>query len=258
MARRQSTHSELAATATTIALTLNGVAAGSLLVIIVGVVGSTTTTISGVQDDLGTVGVSVGRAVYATNGYGEIWYIKNATAGNRTVTVTYSATITNRYMCLIEADADTSSPLDQTAKKETQDSVNPNTAAVTTLADGEYCVALSAGIPGTSLTATSPYGDVYTPVTLNSWTIGVEDRIQATQGATNAAWTAANSSWFAILATFKATAVGADRDVIVRYGSMSAIDGSGLVMAAFASAAAAAVSGGGLYPFYYRTLVADD
>ena len=162
MARIQFAHTEAAGSATTIAQALSGVLAGSMIVVAVGTLSNATTTITGVQDDLGNVGVQVGRAIYLTNGYGELWVIANSAAGARTYTATFSATITNRYICAIEADGATSSPLDQTAKKESQDSTNPNTAAVTTGFDGEYCVALSAGNPGTSLTATAPYGDLYT------------------------------------------------------------------------------------------------
>lgn len=199
-------HNELAGTATTIAGTLNGVASGSALVVIVGTLSNTTTTITDVRDDLNNIGISVGRAVYGTNGYGEIWRIENAAAGSRTVTVTYSATITNRYICVIE-DSASATPFDKTSKLESQDSVNPHCPSVTPTTDGQYCVGFAAGNPGTSLTATAPYGDVYV-VSFNSWTIGVADFLQTTAGATNAAWTAANGSWFAIMATFKAGAGG--------------------------------------------------
>lgn len=214
MARRQFTHSELSGSATTIALTLNGVVGGSLLVITVGAVSSTGTTITDVRDDLNNIGVSIGRAVYATNGYGELWYIKNATSGNRTVTVTYSSTAIQRYMCLIEADGDTSAPFDKTSKLETQDSATPHCLDVTTTTNGQYCVGLSAAILGTSLTATSPYGDVYV-ASLNSWTIGVVDFLQTTAGVTHAAWTSVNSSWFAIMGTFKASSGGGGNPVVL-------------------------------------------
>lgn len=207
MARIQFAHTEIVGTATTIPQALNGVLAGSLIVIAVGTLSNATTTITDVRDDLGNIGIQIARAIYGTNGYGELWYIKNSASGNRTFTATYSATITNRYICAIEADGDTVSPLDKTAKKESQDSVNPNTAAVTTTTDGQYCVGLAAGNPAASLTATSPYGDLYI-VSFNSWNIGVEDRIQPTAGATNAAWTAGNGSWFAAMATFKAGSGG--------------------------------------------------
>lgn len=207
MARIQFAHAELAGSATTIAQALSGVLNGSMVVVAVGTLSNATTTITGVQDDLGNVGVQVGRAIYLTNGYGELWVIKNSAAGNRTYTATYSATITNRYICAIEADGDTVSPLDKTSKLESQDSVNPHCPAVTTTTDGQYCVGLAAGNPGTSLTAVSPYADLYV-VTFNTWNLGVQDRVQPTAGNTNADWTAANSSWFAIMGTFKAAAGG--------------------------------------------------
>lgn len=50
----------------------------------------------------------------------------------------------------------------------------------------------------------------------------------------------------------------ADRDILVRYGSAGATDGSGLITAPFLSDAVAATVGGGLMPFYYRALVMDD
>jgi len=205
MARIQFAHSENAASSTTIAQALSGVLAGSMVVVAVGTLSNTSTTITGVQDDLGNVGVQVGRAVYGTNGYGELWVIANSASGARTYTATYSATITNRYICAIEADGATTSPLDQTSKLESQDSTNPHCPSLTTGFDGEYCVGLAAGNPATSLTATSPYGDLYV-VSFNSWNIGVADFLQTSAGATNAAWTALNGSWFAVMGTFKAAA----------------------------------------------------
>lgn len=61
-------------------------------------------------------------------------------------------------------------------------------------------------------------------------------------------------------AAWEITGAGAaaDRDVLVRYGSMGATDGSGLVTAPFLSNAGAAAVGGGLMPFYYRALVMDE
>ena len=61
-------------------------------------------------------------------------------------------------------------------------------------------------------------------------------------------------------AAWEISGVGAavDRDVLVRYGSMSATDGSGLVTAPFANALAGGAVGAGLLPFYYRTMLADD
>lgn len=61
-------------------------------------------------------------------------------------------------------------------------------------------------------------------------------------------------------AAWEITGAGAaaDRDVLVRYGSVGQTDGSGLVTAPFLSDAVAAVVGGGLMPFYYRALVMDE
>ena len=72
-------------------------------------------------------------------------------------------------------------------------------------------------------------------------------------------FTVANEYLF-LQAIWEITGAGgaADRDVLIRYGSISLTDGSGLVTAPFANAAAGAAVGGGLYPFYYRSLVVDD
>jgi hypothetical protein len=61
-------------------------------------------------------------------------------------------------------------------------------------------------------------------------------------------------------AAWEITGVGGavDRDVLVRYGSISQVDGSGLVTAPFANAAAGAVVGPGCYFAYYRNMVVDD
>jgi len=164
-----------------------------------------------VQDDLSNVGTFIGRAVYGTNGYVEAWYIKNVTAGSRTVTATYSATITNRFICVIEDSADLTAPFDQTSKLESQDSTNPHCPSLTTGFDNEYCVGFAAGNPAASLAASGSYGDVYV-VSFNSWNMGVADFQQTSAGATNATWTAANGSWFALMATFKAGAATAPAD----------------------------------------------
>src|SRR6266850_8552326 len=147
MARLQFMHNELVGTATTIPGALSGVVQGSTFVVFVGTLSNTSTTISGVQDDLSNVGTFIGRAVYGTNGYVEAWYIKNVTAGSRTVTATYSATITNRFICVIEDSADLTAPFDQTSKLESQDSTNPHCPGLTTGFDNEYCVGFAAGNP---------------------------------------------------------------------------------------------------------------
>jgi hypothetical protein len=61
-------------------------------------------------------------------------------------------------------------------------------------------------------------------------------------------------------AAWEITGVGGavDRDVLVRYGSISAIDGSGLVTAPFAAAVAGTAVGGGLLNWYYRSVVMDE
>ena len=61
-------------------------------------------------------------------------------------------------------------------------------------------------------------------------------------------------------AAWEISGVGAavDRDVLVRYGSISQTDGSGLLTAPFLAAGGAAAPGPGLLEWYYRALVLDE
>lgn len=203
--RVQYVHSELSASASTIAQAIT-VTGGNDLVISAGNFGGTSLAVTGVQDDLGNVGIVCAVSQYVPNFHLEIWFIENVTGGARTITVTFSGAHANRHIGVAEVSGLDTAPLDKFTNKDTQDSTNPNTNGVTTTTDGQYCFGVAVATPGTSLTATSPYADVVAafPDANAAGLIGIEDQVQTAAGATNAAWTAVNSSWCAALATFKA------------------------------------------------------
>ena len=89
--------------------------------------------------------------------------------------------------------------------------------------------------------------------------MATEDAIKSGTGATSAQFTfSASALWNCVVATFKPFAGAATDDVLWRFGSMGATDGSGLVMAAFAAAGGGgATPGGTLLDHYYRHLVQD-
>jgi hypothetical protein len=207
VARLQVVHTEAAGSSGTIAQAITGVVAGSTLVICTGHANAGQ-LITGVASDVSGAAVQAQHSVYTGNQVADIWYIKNVAGGSHTITTTYASSVTDRFITVIEIQANTAAPLDIARGQDTGDSPTPTTPSGTTSTNGQYCVAVAVATPGTSLTAAAPYADVFAPVAVGSALLGIEDRIQASAGATNGAWTSANSSYCAALATFKAAGGG--------------------------------------------------
>lgn len=97
----------------TVAVTVTALGSGNL--VIVGAMGSGSETITGVSDGSNTyVQATSCRALSVGGRFTDVWYAKNSTSGPTTVTVTFSATNTNRREAYVQevSGADTSAPFD--------------------------------------------------------------------------------------------------------------------------------------------------
>lgn len=112
-------NAENAASGSDIAVTLNGVTAGHLLVVCIQAINTNSVTISSVADDAsgGSNTYSPVEHIYATNIPWRQWmyYSVVATGGNLTITATYSgATGGERAILVMEFSGPAASPLDGT------------------------------------------------------------------------------------------------------------------------------------------------
>lgn len=200
MNRVQFAHLEAVGAGTTIACTLNSVAANALIVhsCICGENG--TVTVTGVADDL----TIAGQLALALNPGGlehiELWYHKNHGGGTRTFTITFSTSITDRGIVSTEyAGADQTSPLDGTATA-TGNSATPDTGVLIPEPTVNGCVIVGLVCAQNQPASASPFIDVFQDTTNFCDT---EDYVQSTYGPINATWTMTSGLWGAIAAVFK-------------------------------------------------------
>lgn len=136
-----------AATATTLAVTTAATLAGSTLVIAVANSNSRTITKICTDGTTCSAGNSFTQATSAASSSGtlrtDVWYLFNATTGTTTVTITYSATATNREAAIWEVQGlsafDGGNALAGTVASSTITG-----AAVTTTSTNGFCAALTA------------------------------------------------------------------------------------------------------------------
>lgn len=186
--------------ATSLQVTLTGAATGNLVV--VGIVcGGPTTTVNSVADTVNTYTRCSGRTFLSGAGGCEIWYAKNITGGNLTITVSISGTFAITVFATEYSGADTTAPFDVQATTSgtstTPDSGSATTTAANEILAGMLSVsgATSAFTPGTGYTRRG-----------NAETLGIwEDQIVSSTGSYSANGTLSSSQgWVACLATFKA------------------------------------------------------
>jgi hypothetical protein len=187
IARVQLGHTEALGTGTTIACTVNGIAANSLVV-----VNSTVedlTTISSVQDDLlVSAAVATNTPVDWSDGSqrADQRYFENYGGGNRTFTTTFAASQPFRGINAIEySGAATSSVYDKGSNQHDQASSSSiSSGAVVPAQDGSLLVGYVIGSSATTFQA--PFSNVLTDAVLIADT---EDYIQAVAASIAATWT---------------------------------------------------------------------
>src|ERR1039458_822677 len=131
--------------ANTVAVTVAATASGNL--IIVGVAGTASDTVTGVADSAGSTYVQVpsARAVSSGGRFTDVWYCKSSISGATTVTVTVGATNTNRKEAYVHevSGADPTSPFDAAGILTDTGGTSPVTgASVTTVAANTYIIGI--------------------------------------------------------------------------------------------------------------------
>lgn len=199
IARVQSGHNENTASGTTIATgTISGIAADSLVVVLVSVEDGV--TVSSVKDDLNVSAMKAeGVDWVAGTQRGELWYFKNYGGGNRNFTATFSATQPFRAILAIEySGADVDAPLIGVCHATGSSAAPSSGTPVTPGMDGALYV-------GSAIGASQPAAASPFTVVLNDTTtvINTEDYVQPTAAPRDAIWTMTSGGWGALVALFR-------------------------------------------------------
>lgn len=203
----QFARNQSAASATTIAVTLNSIAPGALLVL--GITVADGVTISTVRDDLVVDATKAAASSIDFVAHGqrfECWYFENHGGGSRTFTATFSATATFRGIQVTEyAGAATSAAYfdgsTATGTSTTLDSGSKTPPVNGCLIWGQAHA--DTGVP----TPSGAFSSIDSEAGVND--VNWEDQIQGTAASIAATWTFGSSvDWVATMAIFK-PAVGA-------------------------------------------------
>lgn len=195
-ARVQFGHTEAAGAGTSIACTVNGIAAGNLVAHLVQCEPSGTVTLT--EDDLGVDAV---LAVARTGGNQRIecWYHKNHGGGNRTFTATYEAS--HNFRAIVSAEysgVDPVSPLEGTANASgTSATPSSGNVSPTPTVDGALIIGICT--PATLAVAGAPFNELFTEPGAGATS---EDYVQPTAAAIAATWTMTSGTWDALAAVF--------------------------------------------------------
>lgn len=215
--RVQFAHAEAAGSGSTIACTLNGIAAGSLIVHNIAM-NDLAAFVTGVADDLSAAG-SLAIALPTSLETLEQWYHKNHGGGNRTFTATLDTAHTFRGIVSTEvAGVDTDSPLEGTASG-TGNSAAPSSGNLTPTpsVDGALIVAVCTG--DTVPTAGAPFIEIFSDGS-GATNCEHEDYVQPTAAVVAATWAMAPSgNWAALAAVYLPGP--ATEDVITRVNRSS-------------------------------------
>jgi hypothetical protein len=217
---------------------------------------STTATVTSVSWSLGSGTAVEVKTSRLNNSFASVWVLPNPGVGAGTVTVNLSASVA------FQGAAETFTGGHQTTPCPTADAVGPTgTAASLTITPANVTADDGAFGMAASTVAANPTGvslnDRFKNNTTNvNYQCG--DRLGI--GALTANWDGAGADEAGVGVRIVTAPAGTSDDLLVRYGSMSLVDGSGLVTAAFADAAPVGgpFGGAGMYPWYYHTIVMDD
>jgi len=176
---------------------LINVTTGNLIVVAVGW-GTNPVDITSVTDTAGNTYISaVGPVSLPTSPFRtQIFYAKNVTGGDLTVTVTYSADVTSSRLGLHEySGASLTAPLDVTSSN-TGASGNPDSGSAITTAANEIIFGWSLSSGGTTA------GAGFTQRELIG-SEATEDKSVTSIGSYSATFNSASGDWAALMATFK-------------------------------------------------------
>ena len=241
----------------------SNIGSGQRLIVVQVCFGGGSNLVTGIADTLGTT-YTLAQFQAGLNVSGAIYYgLAPSGGGANAVQVTLSAAAAFRRLAIHEYSGNaTASVLDQVnsaAHDSTPPANAPDSGNVTTTADGELifgCWHMDQGgdvtvTAGSGFTKREDYQHANAPAS-------TEDKVQTSAGTTKADFALSGDvRWVCLVATFKAAAGAGDEDVIIRYGSLSLADGSGLITAAFQTDAVAGTAGAGMYLWYYQNVVED-
>lgn len=253
------------AAGTTQAVTLGAaVAVGDVIVGMVGWDNTNTPTIT-VADNLGggSPNVYTVNADQVDGGQSQRTFrCKVTQAGTPVITVTFTTSTSFRRVIVAAYSGCAASPFDTSLGNNQPNPPGPGTGNdgatstnITTAENNEMCVGFHQNTgeahPGTG---TISAGTNYTLRLADNAILAVEDRTLASAGAVAATFTISNNH-ASVTHIVALKAGGPGDDVLVRYGSMDASQGSGLVTAAFLSTAPTGAVFGGSLLEYYRLIV---
>ena len=195
-------------TATTIAVTRNGIVAGNLVVVMVTC--DDVQTITNVSDGTTTISTADVALDWTAGTQRMAFYsFPNHPGGNKTFTATFSSAVDYRGIEVVElSGADTVAPFAGSASA-TGNSTTPATGNVspTPSADGCYILAVAFGSGGQTPTPSGSYTELLHETVLQDSLSGLA---QATAAATGATWTIGTAAtWGAIAAVYKPRTVNA-------------------------------------------------
>jgi hypothetical protein len=181
---------------TTIACTYATVPAGATIAI--GVSGSAAAT--GVSDSVNGAATQVGSNLTYNGGssVGNIWYVKNATAGSHVLTATFGATANfTRFKIMVFSGANATTPLDTSAVGSSATGATAATASFTTANANEMVAGFVWGQAGPLPTSVpAPYTLLIATVTSAASEYG----IQTTAGSYTASVNLSTSGQWGIMA----------------------------------------------------------
>lgn len=179
---------------------ISGVATGNTLVVFVGAA----QTISTPTDGTNTY-TAVGTTLnFFSNNRMNIWYAKNVTGGNLTLTLGFGGTVGSGVTIREYSGLDLTSPFDVTNTGSGSNSIPTTSATSTTTQADELVVAMMSSNATYTGSAGSGYGHYLDNNTSTVSAVGVEDKIIAATGAqTGVFGTSTVFNWGAIVATFR-------------------------------------------------------
>lgn len=235
--------------------TINITAPATNPVLLVGIgLDSTTATITSVSWSLGSGTAVEVKTARQSNSFASVWAIPAPTAGAGTITVNISASVP------YQGAAESFTGANQITPCSTGDAVSQvGTATPLTITPINLTANDASFGNGVQTLAENPTGITANDRFKNNTTnVNIQVGDSVGTGALTATWDGASSNKAAIGVRIATVPAGTGDDVLIRYGSMNATGGSGLVMAAFADAnAGVTVTSGGYYLWYYQNVVQD-
>lgn len=193
-------HNELASSASSITATRNGIVPGNTIVVATCV--EDAATISRVSDGFDIVLTpDVALDWVAGTERLALYSFSRHSGGNKTFTVTFSASQTFRGVVVLEL---TPSVFDGAASSGSGSSATPSSGNLSPSADGSYIVGFAMG--ATALTVAGGFSDLFNDSSVN--TSDTSGFAQTSRASVAATWTMTSGIWAAIAAAYRPLPLG--------------------------------------------------